>query len=276
MKTIKLFIYPYYKNMKKLKRTDGKFLILILLAFTFKLHAQTTRTDTLPDNLKTDTIQFKSNNNQQYLPENYTKNERATDSITENRLVELALQQPKLDEAASQRNITNLQLEKQRKAWLNLLSLSLNYNDQTFAGKTNTQTAYVYPKYFFGVTVPLGLIFSNNSDIKITRENAKIVKDQELDLRQTIKANILSDYTQYKAYGKLLSIQSQINDDAQTNFLAVQQKFSDGTVTLEAYNDASAKYNDDVVKTINLQLQQDLIKVEIERLIGRHMEDIFK
>ena len=253
--------------MKKLKLVDGKILFAILLVCSLKLHAQT------------DTILLKAtNNSQQYLPQNYSKNERATDSITENRLVELALQQPKFDEAESQRNITNLQLEKQRKAWLNLLSLSLNYNDQTFAGKSanTTQTAYVYPKYFFGVTVPLGLIFSNSNDVKITRENMKIVKDQELELRQTVKANVISDYTQYKAYGKLLAIQSQVNDDAQATFLQVQQKFSNGTATLEAYNDASAKYNDGVVKTINLQLQRDLVKVEIERLIGRSMEDIFK
>ena len=56
----------------------------------------------------------------------------------------------------------------------------------------------------------------------------------------------------------------------------MQQKFSDGTVTLEAYNEASAKYNDGVVKTINLQLQQDLIKIDLERLIGRRLEEVIK
>lgn len=253
-------------NMKKLKLTDAKFLLAIMLVCSFNLHAQN----------KQDSVLLKLNNNMQYLPQNYTRTERVKDSITENRLVELAMQQPKFDEAQSQRNITNLQLEKQRKAWLNLLSLSLNYNDQTFAGKTNTQTAYVYPKYFFGVTVPLGLIFSNNTDIKITRENAKIVKDQELELRQTVKANVISDYKQYRAFDKLLAIQGQLNDDAQATFLQVQQNFSNGTATLEAYNAASTQYNDGIVKVINLKLQQDLIRVQIEQLIGRSMDDIFK
>ncbi len=152
----------------------------------------------------------------------------------------------------------------------------MNYNDQTFAGKTNTQTAYVYPKYFFGVTVPLGLIFSGGTDYKITKQSGIIAHDQELELQQTIKANVLSDYKQYRTYEKLMALQNQANDDAQAYFLQVQQKFSDGTATLEAYNDASAKYNDGVVKTINLQLQQDLIKVDLERLIGRRLEDVFK
>ena len=120
------------------------------------------------------------------------------------------------------------------------------------------------------------MIFSNNNDVKITRQSAQIVKDQDLELRLTVKANVISDYTQYKAYRKLLAIQGKVNDDEQATLLQVQQKFSDGTATLEAYNDASRKYNDEVVKTINLQLQQDLIRVEIEKLIGRSMDDIFK
>jgi outer membrane protein TolC len=256
--------------MKRLKLAYVKILLAVFVC-SFKLQAQNTDTTS-----RKDALPYKQNNNQQYLPQYSTKNERTQDSIVENRLVALALMQPKFDEAAAQRKTIDLQLEKQRKAWLNLLSLSMNYNDQTFAGKTNTQTSYVYPKYFFGVTVPLGLIFSGGTDYKITKQSGIIAHDQELELRQTIKANVLSDYTQYRSYAKLLSMQNQANDDAQAYFLQVQQKFSDGTVTLEAYNEASAKYNDGVVKTINLQLQQDLIKIDLERLIGRRLEDIFK
>ena len=260
--------------MKKLKLTDVLILFALMLMCSFNVRAQSKTTDT--SNPPKDTVPYRQNNNQQYLPQYSTKNERIQDSIIEIRLVELALKQPKFDEAEAQRKSIDLQLEKQRKAWLNLLSLSLNYNDQTFAGKTNTQTAYVYPKYFFGVTVPLGLIFSGGTDYKITKQSGIIARDQELELQQTIKANVLSDYKQYRTYEKLMTIQNQANDDAQAFFLQVQQKFSDGTATLEAYNEASAKYNDGVVKTINLQLQQDLIKVDLERLIGRKLEEVFK
>ncbi|HVX24699.1 MAG TPA: TolC family protein [Parafilimonas sp.] len=259
--------------MKKLKLTDFKILLILLLACSIRSNAQITDT---ARNVRRDTVPYKQNNNQQYLPQYYSKLERDKDSITENRLVELALQQPKFDEAQAQRKTIDYQLEKERKAWLNLLSISANYNDQTFAGKRTNQTAYVYPRYFFGVTIPLGLIFSGGSDYKITKESATIVKDQELELQQTIKANVLGDYAQYRTYDKLIAIQNQSNDDAQAYYLQVEQKFSDGTATLEAYNDASAKYNEGVVKTVNLKLQQDLIKLDLEKLIGRKLEDIFK
>ena len=263
--------------MKNLKLTNGGIILLLMLAYSVNMQAQTSNGKVSTNNIQKDTIPHRLSNNQQFLPQYSTKNQLAQDSIIENRLVELALKQPKFAEAESQRKIIDYQLEKERKAWLNLLSLSLNYNDQTFAGKpTNTQTAYVYPKYFFGVTVPLGLIFSGGTDYKATKESGLIVRDQELELQQTIRANILGDYKQYKTFEKLLAIQNQVNDDAQANFLQIQQKFSDGTATLEAYNDASAKYNDEVVKTINVQLQQDLMKLDIEKFIGRRLEDIFK
>lgn len=259
--------------MKKLKLTDLKILLVLLIACSIKLQAQVTDT---AHGVHRDTSLYKQNNNQQYLPQYYSKLERDKDSITESRLVELALQQPKFDEVEAQRKTIDYQLEKQRKAWLNVLSLSVNYNDQTFAGKRSNQTAYVYPRYFFGLTVPLGLIFAGGTDYKITKESGTIIKDQALELQQTIKANVLSDYQQYRTYDKLIAIQNQQNDDAQAYYLQIQQKFSDGTATLEAYNDASVKYNDGVVKTVNLKLQQDLIKLDLEKLIGRRLEDIFK
>ena len=73
-----------------------------------------------------------------------------------------------------------------------------------------------------------------------------------------------------------MAIQNQVIDDEQANFLQVEEKFKDGTTTLDLYNDASKKYNDEQVKVINLQLQQDLIKLELERLIGMRLEDALK
>ena len=90
------------------------------------------------------------------------------------------------------------------------------------------------------------------------------------------KAEVISNFRQYVAFTKLLALQNQVVDDQQAGLLQIQQKFKDGTATFEAYNAASKAYNDEVVKTINLQLQKDLVKVNIEKLIGRKMEDIFK
>ena len=95
------------KNMNKLKPAYGKILFAIILICSLKLKAQNTNADTLL---------LRSNNNQQFLPQNSTRNEIASDSLTQNKLVELALKQPKFDETQSQRNILDLQLEKAKKS----------------------------------------------------------------------------------------------------------------------------------------------------------------
>lgn len=201
----------------------------------------------------------------------------ADDTIIQNRLVQLALAQPNYQQTLYEQKIFEYQLKKQRNSWLNLLTLSTTYNDQSFSKPSSGQTtAYVYPKFYVGVNIPLGLIVSNGTDVKITKQSELIAQSQQAELAKSIRASVLSNYKQYKANEKLLAIQNQAVDDQQANFLQVEQKFKNGTATLEEYNGASGKYNDEVVKVINLQLQQDLIKVELERIIGRKLEDAFK
>src|SRR5271167_1067860 len=84
-------------------------------------------------------------------------NRDLSDTANEKRLVELALQGPEYDVTVHQNVIDELTLKKTKTTWLDLLSISTNYNDQTFAkpSTANGQTAYVYPKFFFGITIPL-------------------------------------------------------------------------------------------------------------------------
>jgi outer membrane protein TolC len=227
-------------------------------------------------NATVDTLPQKAVTSQQTLPQTSLRLNEVEDTVIENRLVELALAQPNYSQTLYQQKILEYQLKKQRTAWLNLLTLSTTYNDQTFAKSTTANPTYVYPKFYIGVTIPLGLIASAGTDLKMTKQSELIAKDQQTELAKSIKASVLSNYKQYKANEKLLLIQNQAVDDEQAAFLSAEQKFRNGTATLEEYNEASKKYNDEVVKAINLQLQQDLIKVELERLIGRRLEDVLK
>jgi len=257
--------------MKNFTAVKIYFLSITLIAFFVNGNAQVisnmknvsyNKSDTIPNKIVT-----------HYTP---ATNE-ANDTVIENRLVQLALAQPNYEQTIYQQKIFEYQLKKQRNSWLNLLTLSTSYNDQTFGKNANTPTtAYVYPKYFFGVNIPLGLIVSNGTDVKITKESALIAEGQQAELAKSIKASVLSNYKQYRANEKLIAIQNQLVDAEEAGFLQVEQKFKDGTATLEAYNEASKKYNDEQVKVITLQLQQDLIKVELERLIGRKLEDALK
>src|SRR5689334_14947862 len=70
------------------------------------------------------------------------------DSVIEERLVDLAIKGPEYEKVEHQSRVYEYQLKAARNQWMNFLTISANYNDQTFAHNQNN-TAYVYPKYFF-------------------------------------------------------------------------------------------------------------------------------
>src|SRR5256885_3794884 len=127
------------------------------------------------------------------------------DSIVEQKLVELAKQAPSVDAAMHQNKIDEYQLKAAKNSWLNLLSISGNYNDQSFA-KTTSTTGYVYPKYFFGVNIPLGTLLSRTS-VKAAKEQIEISKDREIELSRHIQADVLSKYKRYKYLNQLIANQ---------------------------------------------------------------------
>lgn len=193
---------------------------------------------------------------------------------TEVKLVRLALDGPLYHAALSQNKVNELQLKGAKNQILNLLTLSLNYNDQTFAKPAGPNTAtYVYPKYFFGFVIPLGSVFSR-TQVKAAREQINISRENQKELARTIRSEVLSRYRQYKIKSQLVSLQTQVVDDEQTAFIQIQKKFSDGTATLEIHNTAQKRYNDEVTKKLQLQMELDNLRLELEKFIGTNLENV--
>jgi outer membrane protein TolC len=197
-----------------------------------------------------------------------------TDSMIETRLVTLALEGPRYEASGHQMNVTQSNLSKAKRSWLNLLSISANYNDQTFAKQTAATGAYVYPKYFFGLTIPIGLFFSMGPDIRGARENVEISRNNREQLARTLRTEVLGKYKQYKNFGDLILLQNTIVVDQQAGFTQIEKKFRDGTTSIDQYNLANKSYSDERVKMLNLQLSQDLIRLDIEQIIGVNLDAV--
>ena len=181
--------------MKQLKKAIH--FIGIALLITYKVTAGAQQISNLV-NATVDTVPQKVVTSPATLSQTSLKLNEVDDTAIESRLVELALGQPNYSQTLYQQKILEYQLKKQRTAWLNLLTLSTTYNDQTFA-KSSTNPTYVYPKFYIGVTIPLGLIASAGTDLKMTKQSELISKDQQAELAKSIKASVLSNYKQYKA-----------------------------------------------------------------------------
>lgn len=198
-----------------------------------------------------------------------------SDSIVEIRLVNLALQGPQFEALGHKVNVAQDQLMQARRAWFNLLTFSLQYNNLSF-GKQVPGATYVYPKYFFGLVIPVGMFVSMGPQIHAARESVKVAQNNQDDLARTLRHDVLSDYRTYKNYEQLILLQNTVVVDQQAALTQIEQKFRDGTVSIDQYNLANKEFSDEKAKLLNLQLSQDLERLEIERMIGTSLESVIR
>jgi outer membrane protein TolC len=197
-----------------------------------------------------------------------------SDTAVEERLVRLALQGPEIQKLAHETKINEYQLKAAQNNWMNLLAFNMNYNEFSFA-KNTTTTAYVYPRYNLGVTVPLGTLLSRTA-VKSAKENIEIGKDNTELIKRNLREQVLTAYKQYVAYTQLIAIQSELANDVKTQLVQIEEKFRNGTASLDVYNTAQKNNNIESAALVDLKLQQELKKLEIEKLIGVKLETVLK
>jgi outer membrane protein TolC len=197
----------------------------------------------------------------------------ADSAAIEERLVQLALKGPNAKISEHQNKVYELQLKSAKNSWLNLLSVSTNYNDQSL-NKNNPGT-YVYPKYFFGITIPLGTIFSR-TEVKAAQEGVAIGELTQEQMQRNIRAEVLSKYKQYKAYQELIALQAELLNDMGIELQQTEEKVKKGTANIDAYNLASKNINGERTRMINLELQRDLLELDIEKMIGTDLQAVIR
>jgi outer membrane protein TolC len=157
---------------------------------------------------------------------------------------------------------------------MNLLTFSLNYNDQSFK-QPPAGAVYVYPKYFFGLNVPLGTLLSR-TPVKSANEAVQIGQLEQEKLKRKVKADVLTKYKQYKAQAELIAMETGMMNDVEAALSEAKDKFRKNELSFEAYNLVQRSRNDEYAKILNLKLTQDLIKLEIERMIGTSLESVLR
>ena len=198
------------------------------------------------------------------------------DSIIQARLVMLTLQGPRYEAATHQVGVATQQLNTSKRTWLNLLSISANFNEFDLPGHSQQTTQYVYPKYLIGVTIPIGLFFEMGPQIKAARENVMVIRSNQEDLARTLRMQVLSQYATYKNYSALITLENTVLVDQQSAMNQVEKKFQDASISIDQYNTANRAYTDERVKMLNLQLSQDQVRLDIERLTGVSLDTVIK
>lgn len=197
------------------------------------------------------------------------------------KLVELAIQNPEIEIADHQINIAKYQLKQAKGWWFDNVSLSFNANDFTIkrlGGKTlpNGQLYPIYPLYNLGLNIPIGGIFSKPAATKAAKEQVAIAQAERVGKYRQVRAQVLSAYEDYLSNQELLTVQSQITESSYNDFLQAKEKFRNGQISVNDYNDAAKAYHDQILSRISAEHNLNLTKIQLEALIGVPLSSIIK
>jgi len=197
------------------------------------------------------------------------------DTGVEEKLVTLALQNVAYDAATRQVTIAQLNVRKEKNSWFDLLVLNAQFNDQSFKHTSTVgNVAYVYPKYFYGVAIPIGTILSKGGQVKAAKEQVKMAEDAQIEAALKIRTDVLTKYKSWRVANSLVLMERQVADDIHAAFLQTEKRFNDGSVTIEVYSESSRNYSMEMTKLLNAQLDADVKKLQIEEVIGVRLESV--
>ncbi len=194
------------------------------------------------------------------------------DSVEE-KLVALALNSPAVKISESQSKINEYQLRATRNTWVNFFTINANYNNMV-ATQGNQNGSVFFPGLTMGFTIPLGTILSTAPRVKAAKQQLAISNFTQEQVARNIRAEVIGKYRQYLNYAQVIAIQNQTVDDEETAYLQAKEQFRNGKIQIEEYNTAQKLYNLELTRKLNLQLEQDLVKLDIERMIGVGLDTI--
>lgn len=197
----------------------------------------------------------------------------------ESKIIELAMQNKKLEIADYQVKVAKYQLKQTKRWWLNEILLSFNANEFTvkrFQSKSsdNEQQYPYYPLYNLRVSIPIGGIFTNSMEVKSAREEVAISRAARDDKFNEMKSNVLAAYANYKQNKKLYALQLKSTESVFNEFLQAKQKFKMDQISLDDFSTASARYDDALKSKVIAEHNYQLSKIALEGLIGTSMENL--
>lgn len=195
------------------------------------------------------------------------------------KLVELAMQHPDMREYAVRKQINKYETNIAGSAWLNHFSASGNLNEFTIKGNGGGNTnnvANFYPRYNFGVMLPIGNLMKIPNDVKRTRAEKKLIETQAESEALATKALVLQQYEEYAANKQLYELHLPVLEDALTNYSQAEEKFraGDDTMPLQLYKESYRLYNNEMAKKVVLEKDLRQSKLKLEGMVGTTLEQV--
>ena len=194
------------------------------------------------------------------------------------RLVQLALQNPNYEIADRKVNVAEYELSRSKGAWLSALSASGNLNELSIKGNTTnadgTKSNLFFPRYNFGINLPLDFFTTRSNEVKAAREKVFIAEAEKNEKYRTIRRDVLSKYEDYLMHKEKLELQTRITQGEYTEFKLAEKDFADGLITADAFKKTETTYYGEQMKKTEMQRNFNVAKYELELLIGVSIDDV--
>lgn len=201
----------------------------------------------------------------------------ATDISFEERLVQLAWQNnpathiAQKDVAASGHEVKAVGAQ-----WLRHIGVTANINEYSLENFDNPdfEGLNFYPGYNVFVTLPLSTFFERPHNRRAAVERYEASQDRVNQLKLHLRAEVLKLYNEFKKDETIWGIRRDALADEESNYLLVEEKFKNGTATVEEYLLAQKSRNDHRIQVIEAETEYVKTKLDLEALIGVKLEEV--
>jgi len=194
------------------------------------------------------------------------------DSLAEE-LVALAMNNPRIRYNADLAEQFNEIYRRSKIAWLDAITIQGNLNEYSINESAAEKAANLYPKYNFGLNIPLGFPWVTTRQTKSDYAKSQAVLEQVETERRNVRKEVLINYNNYIMNKRLLDLQEQVISDWHIIYLKAEEKFRKGEVTLESFYSTTRIYNDELNKEVVLTAAINNSAAELEDLIGMNLGD---
>jgi outer membrane protein TolC len=241
-----------FPPLKQLKIDRMRYLLIALLFFSHILQAQTPKKPTY-------------------------RNDTTSASDIRERLVQLAMQGPTYEMADHAAIAAGDQIKIAKSAYLGLFSFQANINQYTITGapKINGQNVpYYYPLYNFSLNVPFDIFTRTTNTVKTAKQNYYILTAAKNQRFREIKADVLTKYENYLLAKQLVELQGKITQSGYATLKRSEGDFAENLIKLEEVESAQKSYINEQVRSLSLQRDYNVTKIELEKVIGVKIEEV--
>ena len=193
------------------------------------------------------------------------------------RLVQLAWKNHPTNEILRRQvNIARYETNRTTADWLDVVLIQGNLNEFNIdKPETAQQVPQFWPRYNFGLRLPLGIFVSTSIDSKQNKQRLVIAESEINAQKLEVRRIVLKAYNDYLWREKVLKLQSQQFSDIESNFKLVERRFRNGEITFDQYSVSQTNLNRASIQYLEADRDLKNAKLDLEQLIGVRLEDVF-